>query len=171
VSEVDLSEFQRKLAERRAKEQAALAEVTGNSFAADLVPEKDQRSEEDLELDRVIDKIDILQAYDAWCGKMKPVVHTGQTESIMISCPTPGHTDRDPSAWINLDKQTWFCGGCQLGGDAMDIAAYHFNYPVPGYKDGARFHDLRRDMAKSFGYTFHKLSDGKTYIGSPPETD
>lgn len=166
---VDLTTFREKVAARKAAQEAELKKIAPEhpSFDTDLIPETDQRSEEDAELDRIIDKIDVVDAYNKWCGKMRPVVRAGQTESIMISCPIPGHADKNPSAWINIDKQVWHCAKCEMGGDAMDLAAFHFGYPVPGYKDGARFHELRRDMAKSYGFTFHKLSDGKTYIGTP----
>jgi hypothetical protein len=165
---VDLTTFRAKIEARKQRErEERQAEQITPTFDADLVPEKESRSEADEELDRIIDKIDIIDAYNKWCGKMRPEVRGGQVEGIKISCPIPSHPDKDPSAWINLEKQTWFCGGCQVGGDAMDIAAYHFGYPVPGYKEGAKFHELRRDMAKSYGYTFHKLVDGNLYVSAP----
>jgi hypothetical protein len=172
---VDLSTFRAKVAARKAEAARRAAEAAGVSTPsnpdADLIPDASggPRNEEDAELDRIINGISIIDAYNKWCGKMRPDPAPGQTEGIKISCPTPSHRDNDPSAWINTDKQTWYCGGCQLGGDAMDIAAYHFGYPVPGYKEGARFHELRRDMAKAYGYTFHKLMDGKTYAVPPSD--
>lgn len=175
----DLSTFRAKVAARKEAARRAAEAASGVTTGAPVSPDADlipdagggPRSEEDVELDRIISGIDIIDAYNRWCGKMRPDAAPGQTEGIKISCPTPGHRDSDPSAWINTDKQTWYCGGCQIGGDAMDIAAYHFGYPVPGYKEGARFHELRRDMAKSYGYTFHKLMDGKTYAVPPVEAD
>lgn len=168
----ELSTFEKKLAERRAKKQAEQPKVHPPIvFDEDLIPDQPfEQSDEDKEMDRVIASIDIIDGYVRWCGKMTPDVKKGQRESIMISCPTPGHRDKVPSAWINLDKQTWFCGGCQIGGDVHDIAAYHFGFPVPAYKDGARFHELRREMAKDFGFTFTSLPGGTTII-TPPVSD
>lgn len=170
---VDLSTFRAKVAARQAQKEAERKAALASSHDDDLVPDAASagRTEEDLEMDRIVEKIDILDAYNKWCGKSTPAPRAGQVEGIKVSCPIPTHPDKDPSAWINLDKQTWYCGGCQIGGDAHDLAAYHFGYPVPGYKDGAQFHELRRDMAKSYGYTFHKLMDGKTYAVAPQETD
>lgn len=173
IKDADLTVFQRKLKEHAAKKQTALDARTAivmptQEHDADLVPEKPfEQSDADAMMDKAIDSIDILDAYARWCGKMKPVLRGNQRESIMISCPIPGHTDKVPSAWINLDKQTWFCGGCDIGGDAHDIAAYHFGYSVPAYKDGTKFHELRRDMAKDFGYTVVKLAGGGTFIEAP----
>src|SRR5687768_1442359 len=101
-------------------------------------------------MDQVLEKISVIDAYNRWCRKMVPVVKGNQREGIKISCPIPGHTDNNPSAWISIDKQTWFCGGCQVGGDKYDIAAYWLGFPVPGYKDGSEFHKLRERMASDF---------------------
>lgn len=168
-----LSTFERKLAEKRAAKERlerAKQELIQIEHDERLVPQVEDtgRSETDLEMDRIIDRVDIIEGYRIWCGKMVPNPK-GKTESIMISCPIPGHTDKKPSAWINTDKNTWFCGGCQLGGDVYDLAAYRHGYPVPGYKDGANFHDLRREMAKDLGYTFTKLPGDIVVIEGPED--
>lgn len=160
----EASTFQRKLAERRAREQVEAVQDSGlfkDQFDDDLVPESaTQLSDEQMDLDRVVNNIDILDGYARWCGKSKPVVRAGQRESILISCPKPTHPDKNPSAWVNLDKQTWFCAGCQEGGDVHDIAAWHFGFPVPEYKQGPAFHELREQMAADFGFVFQKLPGG-----------
>lgn len=173
----DLTTLQRKLAERRAATEKSLREnarvqaqemSTKEQHDADLVPEEPfDVTDADKQMDKVIDNIDILDAYMRWCNKMVPVVKGNQRESIMISCPIPTHADKIPSAWINLDKQTWYCGGCTQGGDTHDIAAFHFGFPVPGYKVGAQFHELRREMAKDFGFTFITLPGGAVQVEAP----
>lgn len=168
------STFQRKLEERRraALEAAKTVEPSAPQHDPDLIPEaSDEYSEQDQELDRFINSIDILDAYRRWCGKSVPDTRSHKTEGIMVSCPKPDHVDKNPSAWINTDKQTWFCGGCQEGGDSYDIAAYHFGYPVPGYKDGQTFHKLRKEMAESYGYTFISPPGVKGEVLVPPEPD
>jgi hypothetical protein len=166
-----MSKFQQRLAERRAQQEAELQSIkeAHPSFDSDLVPEQPhERSDEDKEMDRIISGIDIIDAYRKWCGKMNPNVKGGQTESIMISCPVPGHADKNPSAWINTDKQTWFCGACNQGGDALDLAAFHFG--ISNYKDGANFHELRKKMAQDYGYTIKRTLGGNTVI-TPPESE
>lgn len=140
------------------------AEVHDPELIPDVLSE---RTPEDIEMDSVIETIDIIDAYRKWCGKMNPEVKGGQTEGIMISCPIPGHVDKVPSAWINTKNQTWYCGGCQVGGDAHDLAAYHFGFPVPGYKDGEKFHNLRRKMAESMGWVQQKMAGGVTVMVPP----
>lgn len=173
MSQPDLTTFQKRLAERRAKEEARKAVPV--QFDEDLIPEAVyEKDEAAQELDRIIENVSVLDAYNTWCRKMVPVVKGGQREGIKISCPIPGHIDSDPSAWINLDKQTWFCGGCQIGGDKYDIAAYYLGYPVPGYKDGSNFHQLRQKMAESFGFRVSSTPGGQTLIIPPveaPESD
>jgi hypothetical protein len=174
MTDPDLTTFHRKLAERRAAKEAELRkaqqEQQANQFDNDLIPSVDLgRSEEDQAMDNVIGNIDILDAYRKWCGKMNPDPK-GKTEGIKISCPIPGHADKNPSAWINTDNQTWFCGGCQQGGDAHDIAAFHFGFPVPGYKEGSQFHELRRKMAEDFGFVFTYMPGGVTVVTGPEPT-
>jgi hypothetical protein len=171
-----VSDFKERLAESRRKLQAegklhsAIPAVPSIASDPDLIPdiETRPRTEEDDEIDNIIDGIDILQAYQKWCGKMTPNAK-GKTESIMISCPKPEHPDKVPSAWINTEKQTWFCGGCQEGGDKYDIAAMALH--VPDYKHGKAFHDLRRAMAESLGYTIKKLPGNVTVLTPPVEED
>lgn len=125
-----------------------------------LLPEMGPKlTEEQVELDSFVDSIDIIAAYNKWCGKMRPDPGN-KREGIMVSCPNPAHPDKDPSAWISLDKQTYFCGGCQEGGDAHDIAAMNLGYPVPGYKTGEKFHELREQMAADFGFRSKKVPGG-----------
>lgn len=172
---VDLSKFREAVEARRRKQAEEAAAKTSHPSApvdADLIPEDTfERSEEDKQLDKVIDNIDVLDAYTRWCGKSTPKVGTGQTESIKVSCPIPGHADKDPSAWLNTEKGTWYCGRCEQGGDSYDIAAFHFGFPVPGYKEGAAFHDLRRKMAESYGYTFIKPPGVDRPIPVPPQPE
>lgn len=135
----------------------------------DLIPDVYEESEDDLQMDSIIDGIDILDAYRRWIGKEVDEKTTGQTEGIKVSCPQPGHRDAHPSAWINSDNRRWFCGGCQEGGDIYDLAAIKFGYSIPEYKDGKTFHDLRRDMAESYGYRV-KVVSGEEVIWREEES-
>lgn len=118
-----------------------------------------KRSRADQAIDSLIDGLDIITAYNKYAGK-GTVDPKGKTESVMISCPNPAHPDRNPSAWINTEKGTWFCAGCNEGGDALDIAAWHFGLPVPGYKQGSTFHTLRKRIAEDHGYVFQRTIAG-----------
>lgn len=133
------------------------------------VPEEDipevysERSDHDTEMDRIISGIGILDAYRKWIfGGPKTIDNKtlSRRESLMVSCPNPDHPDTHPSAWLNVDKNTWFCGGCQEGGDIYDLAAIKFGFPRPDYKSGQMFHELREQMAESYGYRVMKLIDG-----------
>lgn len=128
------------------------------------------RSEQDRVIDDAIDSLSILDAYARFCGKMTP--NPGKKrDGIMISCPNPSHPDKNPSAWINLDKETWYCPGCDQGGDKYDIAAWYFGMPVPGYKDGENFHILRKKIAEDRGVSFVQTMTGKLLPvpPAPPE--
>lgn len=127
----------------------------------DLIPQVyEDRSEEDLQIDQIIANIDPITAYRKWIGK-EVVEEEVSHEECHVSCPFPDHRDKHPSAWIRTrdgkaPKGTWFCGGCQKGGDIYDLAAIHFK--SDDYKNGKNFHDLRKQMAESFGYRFKKVA-------------
>lgn len=148
-------------------EEAAKAEVEFDpSLIPDLGDDSYERNEEDEDIDRVLDGIGIIDAYNKWANK--GTVQSGQrTESIKVRCPDPGHPDNDPSAWINTEKQVWMCGACETGGDKFDIAAWHFGYPVPGYKQGERFPKLRREMAVDLGYTVRRQGHREVVARDP----
>lgn len=131
----------------------------------DLIPDTTSNVDEAyvqerLEIDAVLGNVDVLQAYAKWCGKMTPNAGN-KTRNIMVSCPLPGHEDKNPSASIDLTKGdggVWACHRCDDGGDKYDLAAIYFGYDRPGYK-GKDFPELRRKMAQSLGYTVH--TEGK----------
>src|SRR5580765_1718264 len=110
----DLTTFFEEIEKRKAARAAADKPNPVISEFPDLIPDApyEGRSEEDTNIDHVLDRLTVLEAYNRWCGKMRPRVRPGQRESIMISCPNPSHVDSNPSAWINLDKNVWTCGGC-----------------------------------------------------------
>lgn len=123
-------------------------------------------------LDEAISSMGIIDAYRRYCGKSE-VEANGQTESIMVSCPIPGHPDRNPSAWLNTDKGTFYCASCSEGGDIYDIAAYH--HGLTGYRgDTSRrlFHELRKAIGTDLGFSFWPSESGLTVPvppgGAPP---
>jgi uncharacterized protein DUF3987 len=139
----------------RIKEYREAQEPKAVEFDPRVVPNLPERpkSTDQLEMDAVLSSIDIVQAYQRWCNKMEPRVGN-KTESIMVSCPNPAHPDRNPSAWLTLNKGDGGVGNCATCGgfDKYDIAAYFFGFNVPGYKDRDQFPNLRRMMAEALGY-------------------
>lgn len=137
-----------------ARLRASKAAPPQRTFDDDLIPDPGPqvRPPEEYEIDTVLDRVDIVDAYRRWCGKMEPDTK-GKRESIMVSCPNPAHPDKNPSAWMNLDKGDGGVGTCALCGgfDKYDIAAWHFGFDVPGYKT-KDFRELRHRMAEGLGY-------------------
>jgi hypothetical protein len=176
--------FERKVRERQAARGLAPTSsqpVAGSTAASPAAKfEQDAPTAEEIgltispeqeALDKAIEQLGIINAYMKWCRKMTPKVMPGQVESIMISCPNPQHPDKNPSAWINKAKDTYFCSGCQQGGDIWDIAAYAFGYPVPGYKqDAVMFRELREKIGADLGFQQLKSITGKTVVVAPPAT-
>lgn len=134
-------------AEAQSAPVASVKPVVVENRYSHLAPEADYEPDPYNEL---LDNVSILDAYRLWCGKMTPTVRPGQTESIMVSCPTRNHNDSNPSAWVNTANNTWYCGSCQLGGDCYDIASEWFE--IRNYKQGLNYGKLRKAMAESLGY-------------------
>lgn len=58
-------------------------------------------------------------------------------------CPQHDHEDKNPSAWWNRDTKLWKCGGCEAGGDWLDLAA-----AVRGYRSSTGWYDRKSDWVK-----------------------
>lgn len=167
--------FQRKLREKRERDAAVQATQPQHAAepADELVPKAPKRlSTEDQQLDAILADVDVLTAYQKWCGKMPiPQSANRQTESIKLSCPNPAHPDKHPSAWFNTDKGVWNCGACNIGGDKHEIAALRYGYPVPSYRSpgNTQFREVRQRMAADLGYT-RRESGGTSYYEAPSST-
>jgi hypothetical protein len=163
--------FQERLAKLK-EERAAKKPKPAPAVDADLIPEAQyEETEEDVDLDRFIKNLDIVDVYNKWAGKTK-CRPGNKRESIKVSCPNPAHPDKNPSAWLNRDKNVWYCSGCDEGGDVYEIAAWYFGYQVPGYKEGSSFHKLREDMAVGYGYSFLSAPGiEKPILVAPEEKD
>lgn len=162
------SEFERRLALKETAKAAAVPVapvVNWDEFVPELEVYIDP---EQQALDHAIKTLGIVEAYIKWCGKMRPDTRSGrQKEGIKVSCPNPAHPDVHPSAWINTEKNLYHCPGCAMGGDVWDIAAWHFGYPVPGYKrDATQFRELREKIGVELGFQTVKGVAG-TYVVGP----
>lgn len=156
--------FRDRAARLQAEADAQRAAEAGPSFDDDLVPEAPTggpRPAQSDELDRVIDGLDILDAYRRWVRK---TVGDKSGHEIMVSCPLPGHADEHPSASLNLEKQLWVCHACQEGGDKYDFAAAHFGFPVPGYKSKNQFPELRKRMSQDLGVSIQTTPSGRSVV-------
>lgn len=153
----ELAESRGRTIDEAAKPERALHSVP--QVDEDLIPDVlGDRSEDDIEIDSIISSIQILDAYRRWIGKEVNEKEIHLREGLHVSCPNPGHRDKNPSAFLNQDKNLWRCEFCDDGGDVLDLAAIKFGYQRPEYKNGKMFHDLRKEMAESYGYRFKKVA-------------
>jgi hypothetical protein len=137
------------------KEEPVYPEGFDQDLIPDVPPENSRFAKEREEIDAVLGRLSIVDAYNKYCAKMH-CDPGGKTESIMVSCPFPWHEDKKPSAALNTlkgDGGVGDCYKCQRGFDKYDIAALHFGYDLDEYKQGANFPELRRKMAEGLGYT------------------
>lgn len=172
-----MSKAHEKLAAIRAATQAANNQEEKNepdySEFADLIPEADETDPEiekaNQTIDNLIASVGIVGAYKHFIKKMNPRVRAGQTESIMVSCPLPWHPDKNPSAWLNSEKNVWHCIACDRGGDFYDLAAIGLGFDIDSYKKDS-FPELRKAIAESFGYEVFSAPGAEETI-YVPETE
>jgi hypothetical protein len=43
-------------------------------------------------------------------------------EKLAGKCPLPDHQDDSPSLWVYPETRSWYCFGCNRGGDVIDFA-------------------------------------------------
>lgn len=176
MSDEHLSEFERKVRERRinlglpaSHDSNKMPEFDHTEFVPNV---EITRNPDEEALDNAIKNLDIVHAYNKWCGKSKPKPHGNQKEGIKVSCPNPAHPDKVPSAWLNTEKKLWFCRPCEMGGDAWDIAAWHFGYSVPRYKqDSVQFRELREKMGADLGFHIVRGVTGTFLVAPENETE
>lgn len=123
----------------------------GDITLAALTPSQHTKTPDDEAIDALIDNLGIVYAYNRWNTKGATAPTTSKKE-VTVRCPSPDHEDPNPSAHLNTAKNVFHCKSCGAKGDVLDLAAWHFRYPVPGYKDGATFPELRRKMAADLGH-------------------
>jgi hypothetical protein len=167
---LSFSERRRKLLEERGdlpaepatptQPEVSVNPATGAAWDQDLIPDiSDDRSETDIAIDRTLENISILEAYQKWIGKEIDWSTRGRADGFMVSCPMPGHRDSNPSAWINEEKGVWNCGVCVRGGDKFDLAAIGHHFDLDDYKSGSNFHKVREAMAADFGTNIHRAAN------------
>ena len=155
------------------KEESNWSPNTWDPALIPQVQDDSNLSDEDRELNRIIQNIDMMQAYDRWIGKTVDQSTVGRTDGVMVSCPFPHHADPPPprgklNAWIKPSARLWHCGKCEAGGDIYDLAAFHFD--MEGYKkDPGIFIKLRERMAEDFGYTVKRLPGNQKMIIPPDD--
>lgn len=116
----------------------------------------------------------IVAAVQRW-GKPQPSLKIGsKTDGIHVRCPFPAHVDNDPSAWINTSKDTWFCGGCQVGGDQIDFyaaAKWGLN-PSTWHGDKELFRQILIELAENLGIDTEPPSEPPPLMPiEPPEPE
>lgn len=165
------SKFMQRLEERRKAQEAATLTLEPAPIPEEFrkfIPDVDDKPSvppEQQALDDFISLLTITDAYNRWAAKGQVTVPAGRRDSIKVRCPNPAHPDKNPSAWLNVDKNVYYCGACSMGGDLWDIAAWHFGFSVPGYKkDAQTFRLLREKIGEDFGMVIEKGIAGDTYL-------
>jgi len=76
--------------------------------------------------------------------------------TVMMRCPSGSHTDKIPSAQVNLEakRQNFYCHTCGARGDALALIAYHHGL------------DVKKNTVRAW-YLLREIVDGKSSMASP----
>ncbi len=103
-------------------------------------------------------------------GKEQVQIKSNRSEGVKVRCPFDHHRDQNPSAWVNTDKNTWFCGKCQVGGDVIDFyAARRHNLAPSDFHRSAQFRTITEEMADALGIEVYTPYDTKEWASPLPD--
>lgn len=80
--------------------------------------------------DLILDKIGILDILDKW--ELDYTATAGGEFAYKMRCPFPFHADgaeRTPSCYISQDQDSFYCFGCNHGGNTIDFVKYYLEMP------------------------------------------
>jgi hypothetical protein len=71
---------------------------------------------------------------------------------------------------VNTEKNTWYCGKCEIGGDVIDFyaASVHDLAPSDFHRD-KRFPEIIREMAEDLGIQIVSTPDGAPVVEASTE--
>lgn len=114
-------------------------------------------------------RIGVIEAVRKW-GKPQDRIRDSRTESVKVRCPFPSHTDHSPSAWCNTEKNTWYCGKCEVGGDVIDFYVARTRDLRPtDFHRSSEFNAITREIAETLGFSIKKSSSGSWEMVSEEE--
>lgn len=152
------------LANPRVQEQRAPEVPSG---LTDDVPEFDDEGPQGPDyVPDIKSKLGIISAVRMF-GKQQQTIRSNRSEGVKVRCPFSHHEDKRPSAWVNTDKNTWYCGKCQVGGDVIDFYAAAKHDMAPGdFHRSPQFRAITEEMADHLGIEVYTPYDTSQW-GSP----
>ena len=146
---------------------ASFADMVPNldgDLQADAAPTEDQDAEQML--DRFIETLSFKEAYEKFCNK-GPIKWSGADENNFVRCPSLHHEDKKPSTWFRISTKVWKCGGCDDGGGVIDLVGATMGISSVQDRKNKNYHDIRRHIAKAYGWTVTKRSNGTLAVYPP----
>jgi hypothetical protein len=74
-----------------------------------------------IDFEAIKERVDIVD-YISRHMQLRPV-----SGKLVGKCPLPGHEDSSPSFWVYPQTRSWYCFGCNRGGDVI-----HFAHAIDG---------------------------------------
>lgn len=109
-------------------------------------------------------RVGIIAGVRLW-GKPQVRISERGTEGIKVRCPFDSHPDHDPSAWVNTEKNTWYCGKCMIGGDVIDFyAAKRYGLSPNDFHKSSEFGNIVREMGEELGIRVQQDTSGDYFV-------
>lgn len=143
----------------RTLEGETLNGVTHPESYADAIPDVNTEKPESVRLsdsivENVIGHADPLVVFPRWGKGDTPRSTSG--DEVQFRCPTPSHTDTNPSASLNTRTGLWVCFGCEASGDIYTLGGIKFGMD----EHSSDLPELKRRMAADL--------TGKSFIEHGP---
>lgn len=96
-------------------------------------------------IDTAREKVSVVELAEHLGGA--PLIREGR--EFKTNCLIPDHSDKNPSLYVNPDKNLWLCRGCNRGGGLIELACHAWGYDP---KDGHQRAMAAANVLTTFGY-------------------
>lgn len=107
------------------------------------------------------------------CVALEEVKETA--EGIVCRCPFPGHSDTEPSFFVNAEKNVFYCHGCVKGGGAIEFISAFYKIgkkaAIKQLKGKGVLTEVEKESEEVFNHDNFFEQDGRLYmeVGTPED--
>jgi hypothetical protein len=95
---------------------AAARALTADEYTILMTPMPEAARSHGIDFEALKNRIDIVSYVERYT-RLRPA-----TGRFVGRCPLPDHDDSTPSFWVYPTTRSWFCFGCNRGGDVIHFA-------------------------------------------------
>lgn len=127
-----------------------------------------REAQEDSYMRSVVDRLDVVRAYELFAGKGPVDGKEDGSGNIFVRCPTPDHVDNNPSAQVQPSTNKWVCHACGIGGDPIALVGAVLGRD---YRNNRDYMEITKEICRELGEEFWVDSFGRDHIFLPVRDD